>query len=193
MNLAELILMGVALAMDAFAVSVCRGLAMRRVNIRHCLIIAAFFGGFQALMPFLGWLLGGTFAKYITSIDHWIAFFLLLYIGVKMMIDAIRERNEGLTAEELEPDASLDLKDLFLMAIATSIDALAVGITFSFLQVNIAEASFVIGIVTFGICVAGVFIGNIFGTRFKTLAQLAGGVILILLGIRILVEGLLQG
>lgn len=193
MNLAELILMGVALAMDAFAVSVCRGLAMRRVNIQHCLIIAAFFGGFQALMPFLGWLLGGTFAKYITSIDHWIAFFLLLYIGVKMMIDAIRERKEGLTAEELEPDASLDLKDLFLMAIATSIDALAVGITFSFLQVNIAEASFVIGIVTFGICVAGVFIGNLFGTRFKTPAQLAGGVILIVLGIRILVEGLLQG
>lgn len=188
MGVIELVLMGVGLAMDAFAVSICKGLAMRKVNKKQCFVIALFFGGFQALMPFLGWLLGSQFADKISAIDHWIAFLLLVYIGGKMMIEAIRSWKEVDTVSEEEMDPPLDLKEMFILAIATSIDALAVGITFSFLQVNIVEAISIIGGVTFLISGAGVFVGNIFGSKYKTKAELAGGLILVLLGIKILIE-----
>lgn len=190
MGIIELMLMGVGLAMDAFAVSVCKGLAMRKVNIRQCLVIALFFGGFQALMPFLGWLLGSQFADKISAFDHWIAFVLLAYIGGKMIYGAIKERKEVVTIEKMDPP--LDIKELFILAIATSIDALAVGITFSFLNVNIAEAITIIGVVTFIISAIGVYVGNIFGNNYKSKAEFAGGFILILLGLKILCEHMLN-
>lgn len=186
MGIIELLLMGVGLAMDAFAVSVCKGLAMRKVNIRQCLVIALFFGGFQALMPFLGWLLGSQFADKISAFDHWIAFVLLAYIGGKMIYEAIKEKNEVVAIAQMDPP--LDIKELFILAIATSIDALAVGITFSFLNVNIAEAITIIGVVTFIISAIGVYVGNIFGNNYKSKAEFAGGFILILLGLKILCE-----
>ena len=126
MNFLTLVLLGAGLAMDAFAVSVCKGLKMRRINYRHALVIALFFGGFQALMPFLGRLLGRQFANKIEAIDHWIAFVLLVFIGVKMIVEAVKERNEEISAEEEE---KLDIRELFMLAVATSIDALAVGVT----------------------------------------------------------------
>lgn len=186
MGIIELILMGIGLAMDAFAVAICKGLAMRQVNKKQCLTIAAFFGGFQALMPFLGWLLGSRFADKISAIDHWIAFVLLAYIGGKMIAEAIKEKDEVIEIEEM--DAPLDLKELLVLAIATSIDALAVGITFSFLEVNIVEAVTIIGVVTFIISAAGVFVGNLFGNKYKTKAEFAGGLILVILGFKILME-----
>lgn len=183
-----LFLMGVSLAMDAFAVSVCKGLAMRKVNKKQCLVIALFFGGFQALMPFLGWLLGNRFEGYITSIDHWIAFVLLGFIGGKMVVEAIRDKGEGPEITEIDPP--LDIKELFVLAVATSIDALAVGITFAFLEIPIVEAMLIIGITTFVISVAGVYIGNFFGNKYKSKAELVGGIILILIGLKILLEHL---
>lgn len=183
-----LLLMGVGLAMDAFAVSVCKGLAMRRVNKKQCFVIALFFGGFQALMPFLGWILGSQFEQYITSIDHWIAFILLGIIGGKMILEAVREQEDTDEVEQLDPP--LNLKELLVLAIATSIDALAVGITFAFLDTPILEAMLVIGITTFVICVIGVYVGNFFGSRYKRRATLAGGMILVLLGLKILLEHL---
>ena len=142
----ELFLLGIGLAMDAFAVSVCKGLGMRRLNKKQTLIIGLYFGGFQALMPLIGWLLGSQFQKYITSIDHWIAFILLSFIGGKMMIEAIREWNEEETVDVM--DAPLDHKNMLVLAVATSIDALAVGITFAFLDTPIIEAITIIGITT---------------------------------------------
>lgn len=186
MGVAELSLMGVGLAMDAFAVSVCKGLAMRKVNRKQCFLIALFFGGFQALMPLIGWALGIQFADRIASVDHWIAFVLLLYIGGKMIFEAVKERKEHVEIEEMDP--AISVRELFVMAIATSIDALAVGITFSFLQVDIVQAVSIIGVITFFLSGAGVFVGNIFGSKYKTGAELAGGVILVLLGIKILLE-----
>lgn len=183
-----LFLMGVSLAMDAFAVSVCKGLAMRKVNKKQCLVIALFFGGFQALMPFLGWLLGNRFEGYITSIDHWIAFILLGFIGGKMVVEAIRDKGEEPEITEIDPP--LDIKELFVLAVATSIDALAVGITFAFLEIPIVEAMLIIGITTFVISVAGVYIGNFFGNKYKSKAELVGGIILILIGLKILLEHL---
>lgn len=188
MGFIELFLLGVGLAMDAFAVSICKGLKMKKVNLKHCFVIALFFGGFQALMPFIGWLLGKQFERYITSIDHWIAFFLLAVIGGKMIVDVLTEKGE----EEVCPSCveRLDIKELFLLAIATSIDALAVGITFAFLQVSIVPAITIIGIVTFVISAAGVFIGNIFGSKYKKKAELVGGIILVLIGVKILLDHL---
>lgn len=183
-----LLLMGVGLAMDAFAVSICKGLAMRRVNKKQCFVIALFFGGFQALMPFIGWVLGSQFEQYITSIDHWIAFILLGFIGGKMILEAIREKGEEDKVEQMDPP--LNIKELLLMAIATSIDALAVGITFAFLDTPILEAILIIGITTFVICVIGVYVGNYFGSRSKRKATLVGGTILVLLGLKILLEHL---
>lgn len=183
-----LLLMGVGLAMDAFAVSICKGLAMRRVNKKQCFVIALFFGGFQALMPFIGWVLGSQFEQYITSIDHWIAFILLGFIGGKMILEAIREKGEEDKVEQMDPP--LNIKELLLMAIATSIDALAVGITFAFLDTPILEAILIIGITTFVICVIGVYVGNYFGSRYKRKATLVGGTILVLLGLKILLEHL---
>lgn len=183
-----LLLMGVGLSMDAFAVSICKGLSMRKVNKKQCLVIGLFFGGFQALMPFIGWVLGSQFEQYITSIDHWIAFILLGFIGGKMVVEAIREKDEAVEVGKM--DLPLDLKEMFILAIATSIDALAVGITFAFLQVPIVEAVSIIGITTFVISVIGVYVGNFFGNRYKKKAELAGGMILILIGLKILLEHL---
>lgn len=184
----ELFLIGVGLAMDAFAVSVCKGLAMHKVNKKQMLTIGLFFGGFQALMPFLGWALGTRFATYIVSVDHWIAFFLLGYIGGKMIVEAVRERNEAVEVPRMDPP--LDVKELIIMAIATSIDALAVGITFAFLDYPIVEAMFIIGITTFLISICGVVIGNVFGNKYKSKAEFAGGLILVFIGVKILTEHL---
>ncbi len=184
----ELFLLGIGLAMDAFAVSVCKGLGMRRLNKKQTLIIGLYFGGFQALMPLIGWLLGSQFQKYITSIDHWIAFILLSFIGGKMMIEAIREWNEEETVDVI--DAPLDHKNMLVLAVATSIDALAVGITFAFLDTPIIEAITIIGITTMIISIIGVVVGNFFGSRYKSKAEFIGGLILVLLGLKILLEHL---
>ena len=185
MGIIELILLSVGLAMDAFAVSISKGLSVRELKPKHGLIAGAYFGGFQALMPLIGWLLGRQFEELIKSVDHWIAFGLLVLIGANM----IRESFGG----EDEQDASFSFKAMLPLAIATSIDALAVGVTFAFLEVNIVLAITLIGVITFAISAAGVKIGNVFGTRFKSKAEFAGGVILILLGIKILVEHLFFG
>ena len=185
MSTVEILLIGIGLSMDAFAVAICKGLGMRRINYRHTFIIALFFGGFQALMPFLGWLLGSRFAQYITRYDHWIAFVLLAFIGGKMVWEALHE-----DPEEVCPQPRLDLKELFMLAVATSIDALAVGITFAFLQVNIWGAVSLIAATTFVLSVIGVWVGNRFGSRFQTKAEIAGGVILVLIGLKILLEHL---
>lgn len=183
----ELVLIGVGLSMDAFAVSICKGLAMRKVNKKQAVVIGLFFGGFQALMPFLGWLLGSQFERYITSIDHWIAFILLGVIGGKMMMEAVKKEE----AEEIKQmDPPLDLKEMFLLAVATSIDALAVGITFAFLQYPIVEAISVIGMTTFAISIGGVYVGNFFGNKYKSKAEFVGGLILVLIGLRILLTHL---
>lgn len=179
----ELLLLAVGLSMDAFAVSVCKGLAMKQLTWKSILIPGLWFGGFQGLMPFLGWLLGSRFANYITSIDHWIAFFLLGILGVNML----REARSG--ADE-EADASLGFRTMLAMAVATSIDALAVGITFAFLAVNILWAVSFIALVTFILSGVGVKIGHVFGTRFQAKAEALGGCILILLGVKILLEHL---
>ena len=184
----ELFLLGIGLAMDAFAVSVCKGLGMRRLNKKQTLIIGLYFGGFQALMPLIGWLLGSQFQKYITSIDHWIAFILLSIMGGKMMIEAIREWNEEETVDVI--DAPLDHKNMLVLAVATSIDALAVGITFAFLDIPIIEAITIIGITTMIISIIGVVVGNFFGSRYKSKAEFIGGLILVLLGLKILLEHL---
>ena len=189
MGLLELALIGVGLSMDAFAVSICKGLSMRKVDKKYMLVLAAFFGGFQALMPTLGWLLGSQFQSYITAIDHWIAFILLALIGGKMILDVIKEKGEN---EEVCPDDSvrIDLREFFLLAVATSIDALAVGITFAFLQVKLASSVTIIGCITFCFTIAGVLIGNVFGTKFKDKATILGGIILIGIGVKILLEHL---
>lgn len=188
MGIIEFFLTGVGLSMDAFAVAICKGLGMRKINYKQMLLIALFFGGFQALMPLLGWLLGRQFEQYITSVDHWIAFALLVLIGANMLREARKEDDTADT--EAVYDAPLPLGQLLLMAIATSIDALAVGISFAFLGVNIWLAIAVIGTTTFLISAAGVFIGNRFGNRYEKRATIAGGIILILLGVKILLEHL---
>lgn len=187
MSIIELLLIGIGLSMDAFAVAICKGLAMRRINYRHTLIIALSFGGFQALMPYIGWLLGSRFARYITRYDHWIAFLLLLFIGGKMIWDTLHEGN----GDDIDfAGERLDIKELLLMAVATSIDALAMGITFAFLSVKIGVACGIIGAVTFLISALGVFIGNRFGAKYKNKASMTGGVILILIGFKVLLEHL---
>lgn len=183
MDLIELFLIAVGLSMDAFAVSVCKGLAMPKCTFKKAAIVGLWFGGFQALMPAIGYILGAQFQEAIASIDHWIAFILLALIGGNMI-------HEALDNDEEEADASLDVKTMFLLAVATSIDALAIGITFAFLKVNIIPAVCFIGIVTFIISFAGVKIGNVFGARYKNKAEIVGGIILILLGLKILLEHL---
>lgn len=189
MGLSAVFLTGIGLAMDAFAVAIGKGLTMPKVQKKHAAIIALFFGGFQALMPFIGWLLGMRFESYITSIDHWLAFILLAIIGGKMAWEGFS------SSREEEDDAAalpfkLDVKELTLLAVATSIDALAVGVTFAFLQVNIYSAIAIIGVVTFLIAGAGVYIGNWFGLKYKSKAEIFGGVILVLIGLKILLEGI---
>ena len=183
MGLIELFLIAVGLSMDAFAVPVCKGLAMPKCTFKKAAIVGLWFGGFQALMPAIGYILGAQFQEAIASIDHWIAFVLLALIGGNMI-------HEALDNDEEEADASLDVKTMFLLAVATGIDALAIGITFAFLKVSIIPAVCFIGIVTFIISFAGVKIGNVFGARYKNKAEIVGGVILILLGLKILLEHL---
>jgi len=183
-SILELFLLAVGLSMDAFAVSVCKGLAVGKLKGKHMLIPGLWFGGFQALMPLIGYFLGARFEQYITKWDHWIAFVLLAAIGGNMV-------REALSKEEAEAaDASLSVKTMLPMAVATSIDALAVGITFAFLQVNIGAAVSFIGVTTFLLSMVGVKVGSIFGMKYKSKAELAGGVILILLGVKILLEHL---
>lgn len=185
MDLLSLFLIAVGLSMDAFAVSVCKGLATPKYKLKYSMICGAWFGGFQALMPAVGYLLGVNFKKYITAIDHWIAFVLLALIGFNMIREALKNDDEG-------ADPSFTAKSMSLFAVATSIDALAIGITFAFLDVNIVAAVLFIGVCTFVISAAGVKIGSAFGTRFKSKAEIAGGAILIILGLRILVEHLMN-
>lgn len=183
MGLIELFILAVGLSMDAFAVSVCKGLAMPKISVKKTCIVGAWFGGFQALMPAIGYVLGVGLQDKITAIDHWIAFILLAVIGANMIREACSDECES------END-SLDMKTMFMLAIATSIDALAVGITFAFLKVHIIAAVLFIGITTFIISSAGVKIGNVFGTKYKSKAEFAGGLILILLGLKIFLEHL---
>ncbi len=239
MNVWEIILIGIGLSMDAFAVSICKGMQLRRNSFGRAILVAAFFGGFQALMPFLGWLLGSAFAERIERIDHWIAFGLLVFIGAKMIYDAVTEEQpdgsikiegpsfgnkkekgmqdgnpDGLQVqavstqeaavtengedggtepekEETVENPPLPLTELVLLAIATSIDALAVGVTFSFLNVEIISACVIIGATTTAISFAGVELGYLTGGYFRDKAQIFGGAILIALGIRILLTHLM--
>lgn len=185
MDFLSLFILAVGLSMDAFAVSVCKGLAMSKITFKKVAICGIWFGGFQALMPLIGYFLGIQFKDYITSIDHWVAFILLCIIGINMI-------REALSKDEEEPNASLDVKTMFMMAVATSIDALAVGVTFAFLpDTNIWAAISFIGIITFILSMIGVKIGNIFGTKYKSKAEFAGGLILIILGLKILLEHIL--
>ena len=183
MDLLTLLTLAVGLAMDAFAVSICKGLAMREKVLKKGIIVGLWFGGFQALMPTIGFFLGTQFKDQITSIDHWISLVLLGLIGINMV-------KEALSNDEEQADDSIAVKEMFMLAVATSIDALAVGITFAFLNVHIVSAASMIGVCTFLISFAGVKIGNIFGTKYKSKAELAGGIILILLGFKILFEHL---
>lgn len=184
MGFIELFLLAVGLSMDAFAVSVCKGLAMKCCTLKRAAVCGLWFGGFQGLMPAIGYFLGYRFRAYITSIDHWIAFVLLLAIGGNMVREALQNEQE-------EADDSLDVKTMFLLAVATSIDALAVGVTFAFLpNTNVLAAVSFIGVVTFVLSSIGVKVGNVFGSKYKSRAELMGGGILILLGIKILVEHL---
>lgn len=183
MGVLELSILAVGLSMDAFAVSVCKGLAMSRITVRRAVCVGLWFGGFQAGMPLLGYALGVRFRDKITAVDHWIAFILLGMIGVNMV-------REALSGDCEDANASLDVKTMLVLAVATSIDALAVGITFAFLQVRLVLAVTFIGATTFLLSVAGVKLGNVFGVRYKARAELMGGIILILLGCKILLEHL---
>ena len=183
MTLFELFLIAVGLSMDAFAVAVCKGLSMKRIDKKYTLLIAIFFGGFQALMPLLGYFLGSQFSAYINRVDHWVAFVLLAVIGGNMIKESREETEE-------ESYRGIDYKELLILAVATSIDALAVGITFAFLQVEILPAVTLIGCTTFVLSLIGVVVGNLFGARYKSRAELTGGVILILIGAKILLEHL---
>jgi putative Mn2+ efflux pump MntP len=187
MDFVELLLIGVGLSMDAFAVAICKGLGMSRLNMKQAAVIALFFGAFQAIMPFIGWAAGSWLADLITPIDHWVAFALLAFVGGKMLWDAFHEEDDD---DPDEMDAKLDLKELLMLAIATSIDALAVGITFAFLQVSIVPSITIIGCTTFVISFAGVAVGHLFGARFEKPATIVGGVVLILIGVKILLEHL---
>ena len=185
MGFAELLLIGVGLSMDAFAAAICQGLSMTRIKWGHALTVGLYFGGFQALMPLTGYLLGSRFASYIERWDHWIAFVLLAFIGGNMIRES-REQEE----EEIEHGGSIRYRELFTLAVATSIDALAVGVSFAFLGVHIAPAVTLIGCTTFVLTLVGVWVGNLFGSRYKSRAELTGGIILILIGVKILLEHL---
>lgn len=181
MSIFELFLLAVGLSMDAFAVSVCKGLSVKTLKPKHALLAGLYFGGFQALMPVIGYFAGSYFADIISSYDHWIVFILLLLIGGNMIKEALDKEEENL-------NDSFDFKTMLLLAIATSIDALAVGVSFAFLKVNIVYAAAFIGVITFILSAVGIKIGNIFGTRYRAKAELAGGIILILIGLKVLLE-----
>ena len=183
MNIIEVVMIGVGLSMDAFAVAIGKGLNMGKIRKNEMFWIALFFGGFQALMPAAGYLAGKQFAGRIMQIDHWIAFFLLVMIGFNMV-------KEGLSDDDETQDCGFSFRELFILAVATSIDALAVGVTFSFLSVNLLEAVAVIGSITFAISLAGVAIGSRFWDKLKEKAEIMGGLILIILGCKILIQHL---
>ena len=187
MSIVELFLIGVGLSMDAFAVAVCQGLCMPKLNLRQGGVIALYFGGFQALMPLIGWFLGSQFAGYIQSFDHWVAFVLLVLIGGNMIREALSPEEEETSCAV---NSKLNHKKLFMMAVATSIDALAIGVAFAFMDVLILPAVSLIGCTTFCLSLVGVVVGNFFGSRYKKRAELTGGIILILLGVKILLEHL---
>lgn len=186
----ELVLIAVGLSMDAFAVSLCKGLCMKKPHYGQAAVIALFFGVFQGVMPLIGWFLGKQFEQYITAVDHWVAFGLLLYIGGKMIWDTLREKEEDAEPNSCSLDQKLDYKELFVLAVATSIDALAVGITFAFLQIPIIPAILTIAAITFGLSFIGVLLGNRFGAKLKKKAEIAGGAVLIAIGLKILLEHL---
>lgn len=189
MSTAELFILALALSMDAFAVAVCRGLAVPKAGIKEGLTAGLYFGGFQALMPLLGYILGVQFRAYITSVDHWIAFILLGIIGLQMIRES-REKEDGAEMPCLHAENPFAVKTMLVLAVATSIDALAVGITLAFLEAPILPAVLLTGATTFCLSAAGVRIGNIFGARYKAKAELAGGIVLILIGTKILAEHL---
>ena len=184
MGLWELFVIALGLSMDAFAVSICKGLSVRRCTIRHMLICGLYFGLFQGAMPLIGYLLGHSFESAIASIDHWIAFALLALIGGNMVREALGDDDEEKT------DASFGFKTMLLLSVATSIDALAVGVSFAFLGVNIIAAIATIGTTTFILSIVGIKVGNVFGAKYKDKAELVGGIILILMGLKILLEHL---
>ena len=186
MSVIELLVLALGLSMDAFAVSICKGLSVPKLQAKHCLICGVYFGGFQALMPLIGWALGIKFQSMITNIDHWIAFVLLAVIGANMI-------KESFSKEEECPDASFGFKTMLTLAVATSIDALAVGVTFAFLNVSIVPAVLLIGATTFVCSAVGVKIGNVFGNRFQSKAEFLGGLVLIAIGLKILIEHLFFG
>lgn len=182
MSILDLFILAVGLSMDAFAVSVCKGLSLGKIKPKHMCIAGAWFGGFQALMPLIGYFLGSFFAEMIEKYDHWVAFVLLVIIGGNMIKESF-DKDEKV-------DSSMDVKSMLLLAIATSIDALAVGVTFAFLQVQIVPAVSFIGVITFIFSAVGVKIGSLFGTKYKSKAELFGGIVLVLIGIKILLEGI---
>ena len=186
--MAELVVIALGLAMDAFAVAVCKGLNMRKLDYKQTALIALFFGGFQAGMPLIGWFIGSRFAHYIESIDHWVTFILLAIIGGKMISEAIKVDDE---CDECA-DNKLDIKELTALAIATSIDALAVGVAFAleYERNTVFLAVTLIGVITAGLSAVGVFIGHKFGAKYKNKAELAGGLVLLLMGVKFLLEGL---
>ncbi len=190
MSLLELLILAIGLSMDAFAVAVCKGLSFRKITAKHLLTVGLYFGIFQAGMPLIGYILGIQFSDKITSIDHWIAFVLLGFIGIHMIREALSKHEDEEACCTDEKDTSLKFKNMVVLAVATSIDALAVGITFAFLKVSIVPAVSFIGLVTFTLSVVGVLIGNLFGARFKSKAELAGGIILVCLGTKILLQHL---
>lgn len=183
MGTIELLLLSVGLAMDAFAVSICKGISMKKMNWKKALIIGLYFGGFQALMPVIGYFLGTAFESIITNIDHWVAFILLGIIGGNMIKESFEDESDSCNDD-------VGFKTMVILAIATSIDALAVGITFAFLKVNLIAAISMIGVITLALSVIGTKIGNKFGNKYKNKAELVGGIILVLLGIKILLEHL---
>lgn len=183
MSILELLLLAVGLSMDAFAVSVCKGLAVKKLHVKHALTAGIYFGGFQALMPIIGYFAGSLFSEAIEAYDHWIAFILLAIIGCNMI-------KEALSKDEEDVNDSFSFSTMLMLAIATSIDALAVGVSFAFLQVNIVYAASFIGVITFILSAAGIKIGNIFGMRYKAKAEFAGGLILVIIGLKVLLQHL---
>lgn len=185
MGVLEIIIISIGLAMDAFAVSVCKGLAMKKIDFKKMIIIGLYFGGFQGLMPLIGYLLGTNFESFVTKIDHWIAFILLSIIGINMIKEAIKSKEE---CECESHDDSVAFKTMVVLAIATSIDALAVGITLAFLKANLLAVVLSIGLITLVLSMIGVWIGNKFGCKYEKRAQVTGGLILIIMGSKILIE-----
>ena len=183
MNYIELLLISIGLSMDAFAVSVCKGISMKKMDWKKAIIIGLYFGVFQAIMPMIGYILGSGFEHIVTNIDHWIAFILLLIIGINMIKDSFEDENDKISGD-------ISFKNMLILSIATSIDALAVGITFAFLKVRIILSVLLIGITTFIFSAMGTKIGNKFGCKYEKKSQVLGGIILIILGIKILLEHL---